>query len=603
MLLTSPDKPAEYGFSWEERIALLKKVIPMPRPSFSPRIVIPAILTLLASGTAAIVGLSLVAARESPSIESAWRGHRKACLKIPEEVFHKDRSRAVRGVVHDKAGKPVPGGLVRCVRMATLFERAQGGPPTPTLWSGLVEAETRTNPEGLYEFPYLAEGSRMICVSAPGLAPGSQGPFLVQDGTGARVDFTLDAPEMLRVRLKDVDDRPRTVYLVPYRWWPEFVSRDLGRGETEVEFPGLGGSFRKGLVLVSDRSRPLDWKVIDTFNLDLSREITVSLNAGEPRPSLTIPEAGSVASWQPDVTETGRLFFGMLSPIALFQSPGVTSKSSVIGFRGGPAKGQSQGGLRGYARGAFLPVLIESRDGGSWLAWTSDASEFELTAVPPGLYRARSLNSFGQISFARALIVTPSGVAELATGLGDPVQLDEPLSREVMGIVRTEDGRPVESAEVFLQDATNFRRFLQRVVTDRNGFFRISNVPGNSQYFAFAMPPKDGQAMKDLIYPRVDPLRRETWLDLSLSPHRIVGRLTGADVKKRLELVREDLGDQKRVVWMVDPSDDGQFEITNVPHGRYVIRAVDEKSTANTASLPIVVDREFTVVAHWPESQ
>ena len=251
------------------------------------------------------------------------------------------------------------------------------------------------------------------------------------------------------------------------------------------------------------------------------------------------------------------------------------------------------GVLRGYTRGAFLPVLIESRVGGAWLGWTSEASEFELGGLPGGIYRARALDAFGRVSFARGSVVQSSGVSEFKTAFGTQIDLDKSLSREVMGVVCWEDGQPVEDAEVFFQDAVSFRRFIQRAQTDRNGFFRIANVPGNASYFAFARPPKEENAIKVLIFPEVDSSRRETWLDLRLSPHRVIGRFHGGGSDSHLELVSEEPEGRSRVVWSFSPDKDGQFRVANVPHGRYVVRESTGGVVAKPSSLPCPVESEI----------
>jgi Carboxypeptidase regulatory-like domain len=557
-----------------------------------------AALVVLAFVASVLVGLSFVAAHETSKTASAWKSHRELCLQIPEEVYLKDRSRALRGIVHDTAGKPISGALVQCIRAESLLQLARSVPPAPTLWSGLVETEARTNSEGRYEFPYLAEGSRTICVSAPGFAPAVQSFVVVQDGTGARIDVTLDFPKTLRLQLNDVGDRPRRIHLVPYRWWPDLVSHDVRAGEARAEIPGLGGPFRKGLVLVSDLGNSARWKVSGAFDLDRSDGLTVSCARDALELTVAIPEAACIAPWRTGVSEAERLFFSMFTPVALFWPTEVLPKPVIV-WR--PEGLLEQRGMHGYGPHAFVPILIESRDGGSWLEWTSGASEFELIGIPAGTYRVRALKSFDQVSFARGLIVPPTGVVDLATRLGDELDLDEPLSREFMGIVRWEDGRPAEGAEVFLQDAANFRRFLQRVVTDSNGFFRVPGVPGGAQYFAFALPAKDQRAIKQLNYPRVDLVRRETWLDMSLSPHKIVGQLAEGGSKTRLDLVCTEPNGLERVVWSVPADEDGQFEITNVPHGRYVVRATSGGNATDIASLPLTVNRDLTAVACWPE--
>ncbi len=587
----------------------------MTRLDSSQRIALAGIsvLLLMLALTAAIAVLSVIAAADAPdAVATAWKAHRAACLEIPQERYHLDRARAVRGLVHDPDGNPVPGALVRCVRGDALLELARSGAPTPENWSGLVETETRTDSEGRYEFPHLSQGSRMICASAAGFAPDVQGLVLVQDGSGARVDFRLESPRTLRVRVADADDRPLRIHLVPHRWWPELMSRDVNGEEAEVEFSGVGGPFRTGLVLVSDLSSGSSWEPKGRFEVDRSDEITISCTEEYTPSARDVPEAECVPAWQRETSEAGRRFFSLLTPVALFWQAGGSRPSAadldlahqiqaagldLVAHR--PNSSRARGGLRGSGPSPFLPVLIESRDGPAWLEWTSEASEFELLGLPRGLYRVRSLNSYGRVSFARGAIVPASGVVDLGARPGSPIELDEPLSREVMGTVRWEDGRPADKAVVFLQDATNFRRFLKREVTNRNGYFRIPDVPA-ARYVAFALPPDDKRAMKSFVYPRVDAMPRETWLDLSLSPHRVIGRLPAAGSSRLVQLARVDPEGRERVVWSLTPADDGQFEITNVPHGQYVVRRARDGSAPGSASLPFVVEGDRTVTVRWP---
>jgi hypothetical protein len=427
--------------------------------------------------------------------------------------------------------------------------------------------------------------------------------IVVQDGSGARIDFDLEAPRSLRLRLEDGDDRPRRVQLVPYRWWPELLSREVASGQTEVEFAGLGGPFCKGLIFVSDASDPANWELKAAFDLDRSEDVTLSCAASYTASRADVSEAECLLSWRPEMSHPGRLFFSMLTPVALFWR---TDFSSLLGafsdiMGRAQAGGAGSGGLRGYGASAFLPVLIESRDGHAWLEWTSAASEFELAGIAEGLYRVRSFRPFGHVTFARGLVVPLSGMTDLDSQVHNKIELEEPLSREVMGTVRWENGRPAAEAVVFLQDAANFRRFLQRVATDRNGFFSIPSVPADAQYVAFALPPEDEHAMKNFSYTRVDTMPREVWLDFTLSPHRVVGQFSEAGSAGCVELVREDPQGQKRVVWSLIPTGGGHFEISNVPHGQYVVHALREASGETIASLPFAVDRDLLVEVRWPE--
>src|SRR5262249_35453248 len=229
---------------------------------------------------------------------------------------------------------------------------------------------------------------------------------------------------------------------------------------------------------------------------------------------------------------------------------------------------------------------------------TSEASEFELGGIPAGVYRVRAMNSFGRVSFARGLVVPPSDVGELKAQFGGPIELEKRFSREVMGVVRWENGHAGEESVVILQDATNFRRLLKRVVADKNGFFSIPDVPAG-RYVAFALPPKEEQAMKQFVYPVVAKEPRETWLDFTLSPHRVVGRVPAVGSSESVDLILLGPKGEEAIVWTVVPTEEGKFEIANVPHGRYLVRA--RGGAAGHSSHPFVVESDLVVTVRWPK--
>ena len=173
---------------------------------------------------------------------------------------------------------------------------------------------------------------------------------------------------------------------------------------------------------------------------------------------------------------------------------------------------KSNGGIvRGFAPHPFLPVLVESHTAGPRLAWTSDASEFEVEGLPPGNYRVRALDLFGQMTFAAGIAVrldrpmTP----DQHVRLWSKVDLDELDARQVMGFVKWERGLPAAKAVVFMQNAYDFRKYVRRVEADDRGFFRFVNVPGNEPYFVFALPPGEGPVMREFVYFGVPTPRRE----------------------------------------------------------------------------------------------
>jgi hypothetical protein len=113
----------------------------------------------IAMAMAVLVSLSIAQASGSRS-NAVWRKHHEDSHKLPDELFHRDRFRAIRGRVSDEDGKPVAGALVRCVRLESLVELARAGVPSASTWRLPIEAETTADEQGRYEFP--------ICPSAGG---------------------------------------------------------------------------------------------------------------------------------------------------------------------------------------------------------------------------------------------------------------------------------------------------------------------------------------------------------------------------------------------------------------------------------------------------
>jgi hypothetical protein len=301
------------------------------------------------------------------------------------------------------------------------------------------------------------------------------------------------------------------------------------------------------------------------------------------------------------------------------------------------------GVVRGFAPQPFLPVLVESHATGPRLAWTSEASEFEVAGLPPGDYRFRALDLFGRVTFAAGVAVRPGRVMspDEHVRLRSKVDLDEPDSRQVLGFVKWESGLPVAKAAVFMQCSYSFRRYMRRVETDEQGLFRFVDVPGNEPYLVFALPPGDEQAMRDFEYFGVGFLQREVWRELTLHPHRVTGTIDGvtptadgAALSSRrptgemapegrvrgsgsavgeesaaegrvsgysttVQLVRLD-GPSERIVWTFRAEPLGRFTVSNVPHGHYRVQVARGTSEPFAPSLPFDVgDGRSETAVRW----
>jgi hypothetical protein len=288
-------------------------------------------------GVVALVALSVRAAPASRTAAS-WLAHHHECHKLPEELYHRDRFRAILGHVADEDGKPVAGASVRCVRLENLVE-LKAGPPSPLSWSIPIEAETKTDERGQYEFPHLPVGGRTFFYSAPArdLAPVVRDLVVVEDGLGAQLDVRLIRPSVLRVKvtagrapsllikgaaraaLRSARGAGATrLHVIPHRWWPDLITAAIPAGREPVEFSGLGGPLRKGLIAASgaDQRAPL-W-VIGRYDLDESGETVVTRGAPGAASRFDLPEAAGIELWSPRMRASQRLFYAAMSPIALF---------------------------------------------------------------------------------------------------------------------------------------------------------------------------------------------------------------------------------------------------------------------------------------------
>jgi len=543
---------------------------------------------------------------------AAWAKHRAEIRKLPEGLYHLDRFRAIRGRVTDADGKPVAGALVRCAKLESLVELAKTGAPTLSKWKVPIEVETSTGEDGSYEFTHLPVGARTFFYSAPGreLAPAIKDLIVIQDGLGAQLDVTLARPAKLLVRLKAPAKTAMRLYLVPQRWWPSLETATVPPTWRAAECRRLGGPFRKGLIATAVPGDASPLKIIGRYDLDRSAEVVVS---GNEMPVLRyeLPEAAGLEPWRFEPSTEERMFYAAMSPVALFWReapfgwpswlPMPSFVSSAV-HRLKSASPAGDGVARGFAPHPFLPVLVESRTAGPRLAWASEASEFEVGGLPAASYRARALDLFGQVTFAAGVTVRFGWTAAQEVRLWSKVDLDEPDSRQVVGFVKWESGLPAAKAEVFLQNIYNFRKYVRRVETDDQGFFRFLDVPGNEPYFVFAVPPGDASAIRSFEHFGVGFLQREVWRELTLHPHRVTGLVDAASPESVLQLVRIDEG-KERVIWSFCADPSGRFTVANVPHGWYRVQTSPGERGRAARSLPLeVTDGRSEVVVQWPKA-
>jgi hypothetical protein len=536
---------------------------------------------------------------------AGWATHRAEIRKLPESAYHHDRFRAIRGRVTDEDGKPVAGALVRCVRVENLVEVARGAPPDSSGWKLPIEAELRTGEDGTYDFPHLPVGARTFFYSAPGrdLAPAIKDLIAVQDGLGAQLNVTLARPKRLHVELGWSFVVPAArFHLIPHRWWPEMISVPVARGANSVDFAGLGGPFRKGLIAVSGPGKPAALRVIARYDLERHENIVLP-RPGQPASRFDLPEAAALEPPDEPFTSSVQQFYSAMSPIALFWVPDGDLgplRMPLAELIPSVAAHAVHGTVRGFSPNAYLPVLIRSPWSPGVLTWASEASEFEVGGLPAGMYRARAMDLFGRVTFASGARVGAGQSSTEATRLWAKLDLDEPNICEVMGFARWESGAPAARAVVFMQNTFDFRRFVRRTESNEDGFFRFENVPRNEPYFIFAVPPGQTSAMRNIHYFSVAGAQCEIWRDETLHPHRVSGSLAPAIPSgASLQLIRVD-GKSEVPVWGFRADSSGRFTVENVPHGRYRVRVGQGGGQASKSSIAFDVgDGTVEVNVEW----
>ena len=116
----------------------------------------PAPVLLLACSVVVITACMTVAALIAPSIvqastresKGAWRGHHEWCRGLPENLYTRDRFRAIHCVITDPEGKPISR-RGPSVRLERLLDMAKAGVPTRSEWSVPIVSQATTNDGGL----------------------------------------------------------------------------------------------------------------------------------------------------------------------------------------------------------------------------------------------------------------------------------------------------------------------------------------------------------------------------------------------------------------------------------------------------------------------
>ncbi len=115
--------------------------------------------------------------------------------------------------------------------------------------------------------------------------------------TAARVPSLLVKGAGRETRGSARGERPARLHIIPQRWWPDLITAAIPEGRDSVEFWGLGGPLRKGLIAASgaDQHAPL-W-VVGRYDLDELTETVISRGAKGIASRFDLPEAAGIQPW------------------------------------------------------------------------------------------------------------------------------------------------------------------------------------------------------------------------------------------------------------------------------------------------------------------
>lgn len=118
-------------------LASLSKIRSRFQPGALARLALGLALAL-AAVQGLVVALSLASPRDGGRV-AQWHKSRESFQKLPEEVYHLDRFRAVRGRVADENGNPLANAHVRCVKIEALVKLGEIGGGGEALDFGLPD--------------------------------------------------------------------------------------------------------------------------------------------------------------------------------------------------------------------------------------------------------------------------------------------------------------------------------------------------------------------------------------------------------------------------------------------------------------------------------
>lgn len=260
-------------------------------------------------------------------------------------------------------------------------------------------------------------------------------------------------------------------------------------------------------------------------------------------------------------------------------------------------------------------ALVEVPASGQKAQFTGADGTFDFTGLPPGNYwpSARKPGFFDDPELER-----PARTPLLSSGQNEPITLKLNPEATIFGEVKDENGVPLEGVTVRAQQwqVPNGEKELVAVgnaQTDDQGNFRLAELRPGRYYLSFPSTNNGGwsttyqltskkqeeEGYGAQFYPGVPDLESATVIEIqagaqvhivqTLSRQRVfqvAGVLRGADPGSGFSLtLTNSVGDMVQKTVRLDPKT-GQFQISGVPQGAYLLEARANRRTrlTNTAS-------------------
>jgi hypothetical protein len=493
--------------------------------------------------------------------------------------YTRDRARRYYGYVLDANEKPIEDATVWALDTSKARELISANPIRFLASSLAIEASTKTDSKGLYEFKNLELGPKSICASTSESPGGTASFVVVQEGVGGRNDIALNPGKVLNISIPD-SLQDTDFIAIGSRWWPTPIR--LAPGDGSFKFFREGNAFDSGAIFALRDGIPVavasfgDGETVEAEDfVEWDNEKIESENEANSNDWLTKfskseiwhqgEMLGTIVSWKSEGSEFELAeFCSVLSPLAAL----------VADLRGGEKQHPiiekvEKGQITGVTVSPYAPVWIENLDTKKTsIAYASQASEFFSKPVFPGKYVIRTLGFGGKPSHSKGVSVYPGESTEVLFNRLE-VWSEDDEKGHILGYVDLPRSEVPKEYAVIIQDQLSFRKYLKRVELDEQGFFSFRDVPLDRHYFSFCQ--KSDQEIKQNRKTNHFAFlnSKEMWIDMEFSNNQL--DLTG-QLRDGETVVGTHLSEEGATVEIFEQDSlEKDFQITNLPVGKITL--------------------------------